>query len=51
MPETPLRLLKRVCRSDARPEDWERLVAIYSPLLRRLYAKRTVGPTFHVLLR
>jgi RNA polymerase sigma-70 factor (ECF subfamily) len=34
MPETPQSLLERLRRPDAPQADWERLVAVYSPLLR-----------------
>jgi RNA polymerase sigma-70 factor (ECF subfamily) len=34
MPDTPLSLLQRLRQSEVNSEDWDRLVAVYDPLLR-----------------
>jgi RNA polymerase sigma-70 factor (ECF subfamily) len=34
MPDTPRSLLERLCQPGAPPADWDRLVAVYAPLLR-----------------
>jgi RNA polymerase sigma-70 factor (ECF subfamily) len=34
MPDTPLSLLERLGRPEPQPADWDRLVAVYGPLLR-----------------
>jgi DNA-directed RNA polymerase specialized sigma24 family protein len=44
MPETSLSLLDRL-RHQAAPSDWERLVQLYAPLLRRWLARQPLQTT------
>ena len=43
MHETPISLLRRLCRSPAEP-DWERFVALFTPLLSRWGRRLSVPP-------